>query len=431
LPQGLYSSRPTVTGLTTPCGYLSQSLNPAEQNYQIYDRELLAVVKVFKQWRPYLIDNEADIIVYTDHQNLTYFHTGQRLTPRQSRWQFILSEYRLKFHHLPGISPLLRLPDALSRRSDYSPSDELDKKIVLLPDDLFASTVDLAIANALRLPDPLSDPIIRLAADALAGHISPPPRSSLADWRFEDDILYFKNRAYVPPTGRHHLVSLHHDTSTAGHPGRFGTEDILKRDYWWPSMSSYVHNYVDGCATCQQMKSDTHPSAPALHPIPSESTRPYSQISVDLITDLPISAGFDSIMVVVDHGLTKGVIISPCNKTITAEGVADIFLERVFSRFGLPEKMISDRGPQFASKFTIELGKLLGYKNALSVAYHPQTDGQTERLNQELETYLRIYCRTDPHSWSKNLALAEFTHNHRTHSTQKSSPFFLLYGYEP
>src|SRR5882757_8067700 len=89
------------------------------------------------------------------------------------------------------------------------------------------------------------------------------------------------------------------------------------------------------------------------------------------------------------------------------DGVADIFPERVFSRFGLPEKMISDRGPQFASKFTIELRKLLGYKNALSVAYHPQTDGQTEHLNQELETYLTIYCRTNPHSWSKNLALAE------------------------
>jgi hypothetical protein len=92
-------------------------------------------------------------------------------------------------------------------------------------------------------------------------------------------------------------------------------------------MASYIAKYVDGCAICQQMKADTHPSAPHLHPIPSESTRPYSQLSVDLITDLPLSNGFDSIMVVVDHGLTKGVILSPCNKTITAEGVADLFLE--------------------------------------------------------------------------------------------------------
>jgi len=196
-------------------------------------------------------------------------------------------------------------------------------------------------------------------------------------------------------------------------------------------MATYVRNYIDGCATCQQMKSITHPSSPPLHPIPSVNTHPFTQISVDLITDLPLSDSYDSIMVVVDHGLSKGVVLSPCNKTITAEGVADIFLHCVFTKFGLPERIISDRGPQFASKFTLELGCLLGYQNALSVAYHPQTDGQTECMNQELETYLRIYCRTDPHSWSKNLSLAEFTHNHRTHTTQKSSPFFLLYGYEP
>jgi hypothetical protein len=105
------------------------------------------------------------------------------------------------------------------------------------------------------------------------------------------------------------------------------------------------------------MKADTHPSAPPMRPIPCTDPRPYSQISVDLITDLPPSNGFDSIMVVVDHGLSKGVTLSPCNKTISAEGVADIFLERVFSRFGLPKKLISDRGPQFTSKFTLELGK--------------------------------------------------------------------------
>src|SRR5437588_2265374 len=208
-----------------PCFYYSQSFNPAEQNYQIYDRELLAVVKAIKQWRPYLLGMEFPIIVYTNHQNLTYFRTAQRLTGRQSRWQLILSEYRLQFHHLPGVSPMLRLPDALSRRSDYSPSEERDEKIILLPDTLFASAVDLAIADALRLPDPLSDPIIRLAADALAGHISPPARSTLADWRMEDDILYYRNRAYVPPSARHQLVSLHHETSTSGHPGRFITED--------------------------------------------------------------------------------------------------------------------------------------------------------------------------------------------------------------
>src|SRR5882757_5863245 len=161
------------------------------------------------------------------------------------------------------------------------------------------------------------------------------------------------------------------------------------------------------------------PIAAPLNPIPSVAIRPFAQLSVDLITDLPESQGFDSVMVVVDHGLTKGVIITPCNKTITTEGVAKLFFSKVFSRFGLHDKLISDRGPQFASKFTRELGRLLDYEVALSTAYHPQTDGQTERLNQELETYLRIYCRTTPTEWAKHLPMAEFVHNHRRHAYQQ------------
>ena len=256
-------------------------------------------------------------------------------------------------------------------------------------------------------------------SQAIQGLTAPPPRTELRDWRITDGVLYFRNHAYIPPNSCRSLLELHHDHPTAGHPGRFKTLELLQRDYWWPSMSTYVRTYVTGCAICQQMKPNTHPSAPALSPIPSSCTRPFNQISVDLITDLPPCSGFDSVMVVVDHGLSKGVILSPCTKTITAEGVADLFVQKVFSRFGLPSKIISDRGPQFASKFTLELGRLLQYSNALSTAYHPQTDGQTECLNQELETYLCIYCRKDPYSWVKHLPLAEFTHNHRIHETQK------------
>jgi hypothetical protein len=127
----------------------------------------------------------------------------------------------------------------------------------------------------------------------------------------------------------------------------------------------------------------------------------------------------------------KGVILCPCKKTITAEGVAQLFFKKVFLRFGLHDKLISDRGPQFASKFAKELGRLLDYEISLSTAYHPQTDGQTERLNQELETYLRIYCRTTPTEWVKHLPMAEFVHNHRRHESRNASPFFLMMGYEP
>jgi hypothetical protein len=146
---------------------------------------------------------------------------------------------------------------------------------------------------------------------------------------------------------------------------------------------------------------------------------------------LPPSDSFDSVMVVVDHGLTKGVIYAPCTKDIDAAGIAQLFLSHVFPHVGLHDRVISDRGPQFASAFSLELAHLLKYDVALSSAYHPQTDGETERVNQELETYLRLFCHGNQHSWARLLPLAEFSHNSAVHSVTQKSPFSLLLGYEP
>ena len=139
---------------------------------------------------------------------------------------------------------------------------------------------------------------------------------------------------------------------------------------------------------CQQSKSNMHPTIPSLTLIRSTSTRLFQQISCDLITDLFLSEGFNSLLVMVDHGLTKGVILCPTKKTITAEGIANLFFHKVFLRFGLYDKIISDRGPQFTSAFAKELGRLLNYDLFLSTAYHLQSDRETERVNQEIETYL-------------------------------------------
>ena len=114
-------------------------------------------------------------------------------------------------------------------------------------------------------------------------------------------------------------------------------------------------------------------------------------------TDLPISSGFDSLLVVVDHGLTKGAILCPTKKSITAEGIASLFFHKVFLCFGLFDKVISDRGPQFASSFARELGKLLHYDLSLSTAYHPQSDGETERVNQEVEPTSVSFVAIIPH----------------------------------
>ena len=165
---------------------------------------------------------------------------------------------------------------------------------------------------------------------------------------------------------------------------------------------------------CQQYKINRSPSHPSYTSIPASSTtQPFAHCSMDLITDLPLSHGFDSILVMVDHGLTKGVILLPCNKTITAKQVAKLLLENLYKQFSLPDEFISDREPQFSAHTFRELLKLLGITSKLSTAYHPQTDGATEQVNQEIEAYLSIFCSSFPEEWAKKLFLVEFTDNNR------------------
>ena len=260
-----------------------------------------------------------------------------------------------------------------------------------------------------------------------------PFHSRLTDWQVEADILTYKGRIYVPADDslRWAILEQCHNHESTGHPGFLKTRQLVAAEFWWPGLASFVRRYVEGCATCQQNKVNTHPTISSLSPIRSLASWPFQQISCNLITDLSISAGFDSLLVMVDHGLTKGVILCPTKKLITTKGIASLFFHKVFLRFGLFDKVISDRGPQFASFFAQELEKLLHYDLSLSTAYHPQFDGETEQVNQEVETYLRIFCGNNPASWSELISHAEFVHNHCPHSIINQSPFYLMMGYEP
>ena len=265
-----------------------------------------------------------------------------------------------------------------------------------------------------------------------------PHQPDTSDWKTERingrQILFYKGKNYIPLNDelRREIVHSFHDHETAGHPGELGTYNAVRQHYWWPGLRTFVKNYVQGCGICQQFKIDRTPSKPAFLPTEgAKSTRPFANCSMDLITDLPLADGFDSILVVVDQGLSKGVILTPCNKTLTSENTARLLLENLYKRFGLPDKIISDRGPQFASKAFIELLKQLGIKSALSTAYHPQTDGTTERVNQEIEAYLSIYCASHPEEWPQALHTLEFTHNNRRHADRQHTPFELMYGESP
>lgn len=167
-------------------------------------------------------------------------------------------------------------------------------------------------------------------------------------------------------------------------------------------------------------------------PIPAKShAYPFETTSVDFITDLPLSNGYDSLMVMADHDATKGVILCACTKTIDAMGTTLLMHQNLYKRFGLPSRIISDRGPQFSAKVFQELTRLVGIKSSMSTAYHPQTDGGTERMNQEIEAYLRAFCTNHPETWADYLPDIEFMHNQRSAQGRNASPFYLMMGYNP
>ena len=223
-----------------------------------------------------------------------------------------------------------------------------------------------------------------------------------------------------------------HDHETAGHLGELETYNSVKVHYWWPRMRTFIKNYVQGCSHCQQFKINPSPANPAYKPIAgAKTTCPFTNCSMDLITDLPSINGYDSILVVVDQGLSKGVISSPCVKNITWEGIAELLQDNLFKRFGLSDRIISDRDPRFAARAFQQLLKLLNITSSLSTAYHPQMDGATEQVNQEIEAYLSIYCTAHLEEWLKSLSTLEFTHNNRRHTDRTHTPFELILGDNP
>ena len=149
---------------------------------------------------------------------------------------------------------------------------------------------------------------------------------------------------------------------------------------------------------------------------------------VDFITKLPKSRNYDTILTITDHDCTKASLFVPCREDISAKGVAKLFISYVFRHYGLPQKIISDRDPRFTSKFMKKLSRILGIQQNISTAYHPRTDGQSERTNQWLETYLRFFVNYQQDDWAAYLPLAEFAHNNWKNASTGQSPFQLLMG---
>ncbi|GJP52126.1 hypothetical protein CLOM_g11223 [Closterium sp. NIES-68] len=385
-----------------PVAYESRKLQGAEKNYTVHDKEMLAIVHAFKTWRCYLTG--ADVTVRTDHKSLQYLRAQPNLNPRQIRWlDFLESNFHYTITYKRGAN---NIADALTRPTVHTAAILIAQTNPLLT-GLFTHGYKI-------------DPFFRSAIHQQHTTATGP--------------YFYKHgtsRIWVPGYDllRTLLIQESHDNPTSGHFGVDKTTKMLQRNYYWPNMADDVRKYVSSCTACQIMKSSHQRAAGLLQPLdPPE--RPWQHVTMDYVTGLPAGpSGNDAILVVVDR-LTKMANFIDCQRTITTEQTAQLFIANVIRLHGLPSAIISDRDPKSTSNFWRHLWDQFGTKLQFSSAYHPQTDGQTKRVNQTMEQLIRTTC-TDPSTWEKSLPLLEFAYNNATSATTNHSPFFLNYGQGP
>jgi len=373
-----------------------------------------------------------------DHKNLEYFMTAKKLNRCQAQWSLYLARFDFKLVHRPGRS--MGKPDTLSRRLDHGKGTSDNEDMVLLRPELIA----VRALEGLHLEGPERDMLREICQGNQKGEQEEPVAKAArelwqassktvcsAEWSEEDGVLQFRGKIYVPRNLdlRRWVVSLCHDTKVARHPRCWKTLELVSRNYWWPQMSRYIGQYVSTCDLCLRTKLIRQAPVGELHPLRIPDSR-WDTLSVDFVVELPLSSGHDAVMTVVDLVLKQAHFI-PTHTMVTAKGAIWLFLHQVWKLHGLPKCIVSDRGPQFIARFTRELYQLLEIKLASSTAWHPQTNGQTERANQELDQYLQLFVNERQNDWYNLLPMAEFQHNNHVHSATQQPPFLLDTGRTP
>ncbi len=379
-----------------PCAYFSWKLTPAEQNYDIGNRELLAIKLALEEWRHWLEEASSPFTVITDHKNLQYLRDAKHLNPRQARWALFFTRFHFSITNRPGNQNLKA--DTLSRL--HAP-DQPTEPEPILPPALIVSPIQWELTQHIR--------------DAT--RTEPAPQGGP------------EGKTYIPSSQCLTLLGSVHEVPGSGHPGSQRTLSLLQAWYWWTSMAEDVIRYIRSCSVCAMSMSPRHLPAGKLVPLPVPQ-RPWSHIGVDFITDLPNSEGHTCVLVVVDR-FSKACKLIPLKGLPTALEMAESLFHHVFRNYGLPEDIVSDRGPQFISRVWKAFFQLLGLTVSLSSGYHPQTNGQTEQKIQELGCYLRSYCSDDQHSWSRFLPWAVYAQNSLRQSTTGLTPFQCILCYQP
>ncbi len=400
-------------------GYFSKAFTTAERNYDIHDRELLAVLWGLEHWRHLLMGSPHKIKVFTDHKNLEYYRHPQRINRRVARYIPRLADYHYQLIHKPGTQ---NHADALSRRPDHMNEEEDNTNVTVLTPEVFANA-----ALSIRIDDRVMAQQL-LHQDTLNEWATPYQLVKSGKYWWKDTKLVVVDNTVL----RRGVISLYHNLKTAGHPGIMKMIWLVSQDFWWPDMKLDISAYVQGCATCQANKNFPGNPKPPLFPIKTkENALPFETITLDFITKLPESDGYDTILTIVDHDCFKAAFFIPCKETIDTKGVAALLGKTLFPHYGLPRRVISDRDTRFTAKLTKEWCDTLDIEQNISTAYHPQTDGQSERANRWVEQYLRMFINHQQNNWADLLPLAQYTHNSWPSATTKKTPYELILGYTP
>jgi hypothetical protein len=436
-----------------PVAFCSTVMDKAQIHYATFEQELLALKTAFEEWRHYLLP--IFFKARTDHNGLKYLKTQKHLSDRQWQWLGFFNEYQFDLVYRPGAQ--MQVPDALSRRPHSQ--QELESVLRICNEDGY-NTNDIEITvttdkgptkvcfnlNVQDTPNLTKLDITKLEykGDPDFGEIveilkSGDPKSlekrpSLQLYLWEDGTLYWldqsqNNRICVPKQYRVQILKEFHDSPTGGHFGLEKTVSVIRRYFYWPHMRQFINDYVTTCDLCQKHKVWTHKRYrnPKLPELPLE---PWSTVSIDFCGTFPkTKKGHDEVCAATCV-LTGEAILTPCVSTITASGTAKLYVEHIFRFKGVPQKIISDRGPQFIAEFWKNFWKLLGTTTALTAPYHPQSN-PVERLNLTYVQGLKSFINARQDDWDDKLILFEFAYNNTPNPVSGQTPFFLNSGRHP
>ena len=407
-----------------PVAFESRRLIPAELRYSTSEQELLAVVHALKIWRCYLEGRHFTVV--TDHLPNTYLGNQQLLNRRQARWSEFLSGFDYTWEYRPGrinvADPLSRVPGA----------PVVASLLRAVGGSSCATLSDVPADGPPSAPSSAFTPLYSKLKDAYARDPWFELPHNTAGLEQRDGLWCKGSQVVVPADGslRTHIIDELHSSVWAGHFGVAKSKAAVSRLFWWPGLGKDVAHFVKCCDSCQRNKVGNSAPAGKLLPLPIPHDR-WSSVGIDFVVQLPQTAtGYDAICVFVDR-LTKMVHLCPTTSNCTAAGTAELFVQHVYRLHGAPTTFITDRGSTFCNAFMGAFTSALGGQQLFSTAYHPQTDGQTERANRIMEDTLRHFIGPDQDDWDKLLPMVEFAMNSARHASTGFSPFFLNYLRQP